>query len=92
MLVSFHNSLLGHTYHPLSRGDKYDLREYYEKKPTPETNGENPLYKGKNYKPWKDGAIKRQPEIGVNENSGRGGNPQTKVRCTLCNNDISKSN
>ena len=53
---------------------------------------ENPRYKGKNYKPWKDGSLKRQPEIGVNENAGGEGNPQAKVRCTLCNNDISADN
>ena len=51
-----------------------------------------PAIQGKNYKPWKDGSLKKQPEIGVNENAGGEGNPQAKVRCTLCNNDISADN
>ena len=48
----------------LSRGDKYDLKEYqYDpKKSAPTGDSRNPRYKGTNYKPWKDKSLAKKEE------------------------------
>ena len=76
----------------LSRGDKYDLRDYYETKPTLENGAGNPRYKGKNYQQTKDRSLQKRYDTNVAENTKGGGNPDRKIRCNLCNNDIKLSN